>query len=383
MPIVSARVSAALERAGDDTRLSQSPPPDEHPRSVHVALGDPQAPFEKLLSILDQHGLLDESGRLRREVHLVSIGDHFDYGGAALAADAKRSGRLLLSWLAAHPVDQVDLIVGNHDLARVGELSSLDDPTFSRCQDEASNIEPDDAEAEEAFLRRYPALPSSETARRDFNGFSVAQRELVTRLLREARLVCALALTPRLLLCHAGVTCLDLDAAGAAAEAQSDAIAIARFLNERVAASVAAWAGQGPLAIPELHTPGSAALGEGGGIFYHRPSHPERSSPAAFTGALRRRFDPRALPLGVVQVIGHIRDNKCRELLGPWAIGRAARDGELRHLLADREHVRYQAQLPASFADAAAMIFTDGGMNWASAESYDLLDLSTLAPYVR
>ncbi len=379
----NSRVEAASERATDDAAQSAPAEADGRARNVHVAIGDPQAPLAKLLAILDDRGLLAESGRLRPEVALVSIGDHFDYGEAARAGEAERNGRLLLSWLAAHPADQVTLIAGNHDLARVGELASFDDAEFARARTEAEALATADDEGERRFLERYPTLPSSETARRDFNGFSVAQRTLVQRLLRERRLGCAVAPNPRLLLCHAGISDTDLLLAGAAPGAMTDAVAIAGFLNERFESEVATWSGREPLTIAGLHTPGSAKSGEGGGIFYHRPCHPARAARDAFSGAQRRRFDPRGLPQRVVQVLGHVRDDKCRELLGPWAIGRAARNGELRHLLSDGENVRYQASLPASFADVATAIFIDGGMNWTEPETYALLDLSTLAPYVR
>ena len=43
-----------------------------------LVMGDPQAPFSKLLEVLDRHQALD-GDRLASDVVLVSIGDHFDY----------------------------------------------------------------------------------------------------------------------------------------------------------------------------------------------------------------------------------------------------------------------------------------------------------------
>ena len=41
-------------------------------------MGDPQAPFAKVLEVLDHHHALDDD-KLASDVVLVSIGDHFDY----------------------------------------------------------------------------------------------------------------------------------------------------------------------------------------------------------------------------------------------------------------------------------------------------------------
>jgi hypothetical protein len=370
-------LAAARERAEDDARSGSRPDgaADGRPRTLELVMGDPQAPFEKVLAVLDGHGLLGEDGRLRPEVALCSIGDHFDYGDEP-ASVVERSGRLLLAWLAAHPADQVTLIIGNHDLARVGELATFDDERFRRAHEAAAQVGEDD-EREASFVRNFPELPSSEVARRDFNGFSVAQRELVTHLLRSRRFHAAVA-RGRILLLHAGVTLGDLEEAGGSAAQLDSAQAIAAFLDARLRDAFASWSGREPFVVPGLHSPGNAENGEGGGIFYHRPCQPERVESSSLSGPFRRRFDPRRLPPGVTQVIGHIRDDKCRKLLGEWAVGRAANDGELRHLIADREHVRYAAGLPEDADDERArMIFTDGGMNNTEASAYELFNPET------
>lgn len=63
------------------------------------AMGDPQTTFDKVLGILEGHGLLGEGRRLRDDVGLVSIGDHFDFDqrhtGTTLA-DAGRDGTKIL-----------------------------------------------------------------------------------------------------------------------------------------------------------------------------------------------------------------------------------------------------------------------------------------------
>lgn len=70
-------------------------------------MGDPQTSRERLLALLDRHGAPS------RDVSILSIGDHFDYGSDRQAA--ARDGMANLEWLAARPAV---LIAGNHDLCR-------------------------------------------------------------------------------------------------------------------------------------------------------------------------------------------------------------------------------------------------------------------------
>jgi hypothetical protein len=101
-----------------------------------------------------------------------------------------------------------------------------------------------------------------------------------------------------------------------------------------------------------------------------------------FEGPPRRRFDPRWLPTGMVQAIGHIGDRKCRELLAPWAPPVAeATLGCLRHLRTDGREVSYAVGAPGCrLAGEAAMLFLDGTMASAEPGGYQLLDLVTLGP---
>jgi hypothetical protein len=95
----------------------------------------------------------------------------------------------------------------------------------------------------------------------------------------------------------------------------------------------------------------------------------------------RRRFDPRRLPLGLTQAIGHIRDAKCRTLLRPWCSLDPAADGPLRYLRTDGESVLYAQGTPTSAAPAAAtMLFLDCGMSYVAPERYELLDLDSWRP---
>jgi hypothetical protein len=148
---------------------------------------------------------------------------------------------------------------------------------------------------------------------------------------------------------------------------------VADALNRAVDAAVDAWTG-GPLVVPGLHQPGNAAQGEGRGIFYQRPTlRPDELERTRQTP--RRRFDPRRLPLGLTQVVGHTRDKRSRELLG--LSGSAAHDGVIRHLATDGEHLTYAYGAPSQQEDLAVLVFTDGGMSEAPLEGFELFDLDT------
>ena len=330
-----------------------------------VAMGDPQAPFARVMEVLRARDLVS-GDKLKDDVHLVVMGDYFDYGGRETRAEAAEGSAHLIAWLVSHTEEQVTLIAGNHDLARVGELAKMDDATFHRAQEEADKGYLDNAPVrpEQAFKDEYD-LPGWEVVARDFSAFKERQRALVSDLLSARRMRAAFAPSAKVLLVHAGVTSAALEAAGAG-EAK-DARVLANALNRTLYAAYDAWrAGTTPrLTIPGLHVPGSAA-GEGTGIFYHRPSITPQS-------AAGRRFHPRELPPGITQVIGHIGDAKCRELLGLDAS--AAKEGPLRHLVARGESVHYAQGLPESDApadDAAVMIFTDGGMLRAAPADYEV-----------
>lgn len=333
-------------------------------------MGDPQAPLERVMAVLDAHGLLSDEGTLAPDVSLVSLGDHFDWGGAAEALRAREDGLALLAWLLAHPSDQVALVAGNHDLGRLGELHAFDDASFQLAQREARVVYDSGDEGEErALLERWPALPTAELAARDFAAFSVAQRELVRAALASGRMRAAFALDAETLFIHAGVSLDDLAAHGiSAADARVVAEALSRLLREALDAC-----GQGPLRIEHLHEPGNAAIGEGGGIFFHRAT----LGPFA-TGPTRRRFDARRLPPGITQVVGHVVDEKTRELLADWTVGPPA-EGRLRTLVATAESGTYQRGVHPRHDGAARVVFCDGAMKRTPPDRYGLLDARAMA----
>lgn len=369
--------AAAAARA----RGPHSAPADGRARTRRVCIGDPQADLRRVLGSLAHHALLGEDGRLLPDVLLVSVGDHFDWGPPAERERSAESGLLFVAWLASHPADQAVMLLGNHDLGRVGELHGFSDDAFARVRAEADRAYrggDEDRALEADFLARHPQLPSAEVAARDFSAFSTEQAAWVEHLLRARRFRVAYAAGPRLLVLHAGVTRADLEVTKLAPSEWQSAPAVARALNGALERAVDAWDGRAPLHVPGLHQPGSSAEGEGRGIFYHRPSllpydavhHHERTP--------RRRFDVRRLPAGLTQVVGHSRDKKIRELLDlPLE---DAKDGVLRHLVTDGTRVDYALGTPtrALGPGEAALVFTDGGMRETAPHAYELLDLDTL-----
>src|SRR5581483_9597385 len=188
-----------------------------------------------------------------------------------------------LAWLAAHPADQVTLILGNHDLARVDQMAGLDQRTYERARqdaDRAYNVGDRIEALQTAFLAHWPQFPDSEMIARDYSSFSVRQRGLVTLLLRGGRFRLAHAAGERVLLVHAGVTKDDLEAIGAP---QGPAPKVAEALNWFLDVAVKKWDG-GALNLMPLHRPGSQQHGEPRGILSHRPAHPDLALPQQLEG---------------------------------------------------------------------------------------------------
>jgi hypothetical protein len=96
------RIERALSRAREDAEAGGvDAPPDGRRRQRRVAIGDPQASIETFLAVLDRHALLGDHGRLLPEVQLVSMGDHFDWGGPGDRERAAESAEALLCRRAA------------------------------------------------------------------------------------------------------------------------------------------------------------------------------------------------------------------------------------------------------------------------------------------
>jgi hypothetical protein len=325
-------------------------------------IGDPQGPFAKVLAVLDRHGLL-ASDRLASDVVLVSIGDHFDYDHRD-PHTAGQEGLRLLRWLASHDPAQAHLLLGNHDAARVMELATISDADFAA----ARTCSPDE------YMARFAGLPPQHVLARDYASFCAEQRELVIELLEARRF--HLALVGRLdkrdaLVTHAGITAREVALLGLGRDSGERAIASAleAYLED------ALRRGMRPLSLAPLHVTGADGM-EGGGLLYQRPSSP--TSGSVFDGDRPRRFDPRTLPGGALQIVGHSGHAKCVQELGDWCTPRAkARaHGGIRTLSWLDDSIVYDLGIaPRGGAD---VIMVDGELRRVPAEDVDLLELETL-----
>jgi hypothetical protein len=349
-------ITAAVDRAH---RLRDGAEPPRAaatgPATRTVAIGDPQSTTDRWFGALAAHGLLGTDGWLRPEVRLVAMGDYFDYH-VPERDRARVEGVLILGWLAAHAPAQVTLVAGNHDVARVMEFADVDDDEFRTAAEAATAVialpRGQRTAAAAEFARRFPAIPTPGYAARDFNAFTVEQRELVQRLLLADRFVLATTASVRgtpALLTHAGVTHRELDLLclrdhhaaitlpaptrphlpppPPPSSAAPGARTIAAALNDRLAAAIRAVSGAwrsgaaAALSLEPLHAAGRDGQ-EGGGLLYHRPADPERpGADPDWEHAPRapRRYDPRtALPRGLTQVIGHTGHRKACHELARW-----------------------------------------------------------------
>ena len=343
------------------------------------AVGDPQATHDKFTAVLRHHGLLGEDGYLLPDVGLVAIGDYFDFNtyGRHTLAESSQDGLDILRWLARHPADQAVIIVGNHDTSRVMELAFETDATFAAARELAAACMKEDPPAEKTreFNAKYPHIGPPAIANRDFSAFTVAQRALVQELLLADRM--HLAWVGRhaghdVLFTHAGVTNAELATLGVEPRAADIANALRARLRDAVASVRDAWERGEPAALnlEPLHFAGRAGR-EGGGFLYHRPS--SRGDALGDKAPLApRRFHPRELPRGVVQVCGHTGHKKSREQLAEWyARGPDARThGGLRTLSVSDTLIGYREGIHPVGEHDAAVYFIDGEMN--SVEVWDV-----------
>ena len=340
-------------------------------------MGDPQAPFAKVRELLEAHGALDPTrDRIADDVVLVSIGDHFDYDYRD-PATASREGLATLRWLSTHDPDQVVLLFGNHDAARVMELATITDDEFAAAREASHRMTAHD------FALAYPALPAAGVVGRDYASFTTEQRALVMELLLAGRF--HLAVTGELLdgrlalITHAGVTARELALLGV----DADPTAIAGALEAHLAAAVERVATDwergwlAPLSLAPLHHAGPPGE-EGGGLLYHRPSNP--TSGSTFHTDRPRRFDPRSLP-AITQIAGHSGHAKCVHELADWcAPGTAVRKhGGIRTLRVSEGTVCYDMGVAPPLAGAADLILIDGELRRLPAFDVALLEIRRVA----
>jgi hypothetical protein len=382
-------VQALHERLSDDFRARawQPRPSDGKHRGRWLAIGDPQTTLKKFLGILEGHGLLDERGALREDVGLVSIGDHFDFPSheGKTLAETGRDGADILRWLAEHAPDQVVILLGNHDTARVMELALESDASFEEARHHAleCKAERPPGDKTRAFVERHPNLPTPEVAYRDYATFAVYQRRLVQQLLLAGRahLACVGHHGGRpALLTHASVTNAEVAELGVEPSAAAIAHALEARLREAVARVRGAWERDELVALDlePLHVAGCEGR-EGGGLLYHRASQHEDPTGAEAPRA-QRKFPPRALPRGLVQVQGHCGHHKCREELASW-LGPLARErerGGLRTLAVGESAILYEQGIAPARAEDATVYFIDIEMNQESVTDFPLFELESV-----
>jgi hypothetical protein len=344
-------------------------------------MGDPQAPFAKVLEVLDRHHAL-AGEHLADDVTLVSIGDHFDYDHRDPVA-AGREGVRLLRWLADHEPRQVHILFGNHDAARVMELAAISDDEFAAARAFAVQVDAG-ARTSAEFRAAFPTLPPHGVIGRDYASFSVEQRALVMQLLLAGRFELAIVgwLDDRdVLVTHAGVTSREVALLDVAADPATLAAALARHFDAAIDRVRPDWQRGAlmPLSLEPLHFAGGDGE-EGGGLLYHRPSNP--ASGSTFHPTRPRRFDPRTLPRGLAQIAGHSGHAKCVAELGAWATeaARARAHGGIRTLSAGAalDQVVYDLGVRIDH-DAASLILIDGELRRVPASEVALLALGTLS----
>ncbi len=349
-----------------------------------LAIGDPQTTFERFLRILRGHDLLDEMGSLRPEIGLVSIGDHFDFQShdKKPLADTGRDGADTLRWLAKHPREQVVILLGNHDTARVMELAFESDESFADARALAAECKAEDPPGEKhrEFSARYSRIPTPGIAHRDYSAFAVDQRKLVQELLLAGRmrLACLGHHGGRpALLTHAGITDAQVTELGVAPEAAALALALEARLRAAVARVRGAWE-RGELAaldLEPLHFAGREGR-EGGGLLYHRASQ-NADKAGSDAPVARRKFHPRHLPRGLVQVHGHCGHHKCleelAEFLGPSAAARSR--GGLRTLAVGATSTVYDGGVVPARDEDATVYFIDIEMNSPDVTDFPLFEL--------
>ncbi len=387
-------VTAAVERARTVERDPTLPRREGRRPTRWLVAGDPQTTPERFFSVLDRGGALGSDGLLAEGVGLVSIGDHFDF--LMGAPEAEPAGREILSWLAHQP-SSVVVLLGNHDVARVAELARMSDDAFAEAKVAARALgssrrsEPrHSAEADALrgqFFERFPDVPSPGMALKDLASFSEAQRALVQRLLVDGtfRLAALATLHGRTaLLTHAGVTRREVGILGCADDPRAIKDALDSWLARALAQVAPSWqrGEAAALDLAPLHVMGFARR-EGGGMLYHRPARSDREGVDAEweqASDAPRRFDPRSLPRGLVQVIGHSGHMRCVRDLPGWVAAGAERDGvPLRTLAVAGDVPRYEAGIQAPVEGEATVYMIDPGFAHEPLEALALLGVDDVS----
>jgi hypothetical protein len=391
LPSRSMSYVQAAERAA--SRLEQNEavvPPRERPSRWYV-VGDPQTTPGRFFSVLDRFGLLGPDGLLAPGVGLVSMGDHFDFSMGA--PEAEPAGREIFAWLVGQG-PSTHVLVGNHDIARVAELAFESDETYARAKRDAGIIRDRHAEGRkdevhalvERFFAEHPNIPSPGIVLKDFASFSEAQRDHVERALVSRRLRLAMVAElhgTEVLLTHAGITPREVRLLDVPAEPMALAGALEATFSRAIERVAPFWLAKARarLELEPLHVAGRSRK-EGGGLLYHRPARRDREGAVAdweFAPESPRRFDPRDLPKGLVQMIGHSGHARTVKSLPGFVAQGAEREGlPLRTLSAFGETVRYQEGILPPTPDAATVYMVDPGFAHEPLESIALCEVDRI-----
>jgi hypothetical protein len=276
------------------------------------------------------------------------------------------------------------------------ELATITDAEFERARTLATAIDETEradgkGAARERTIKEYepafPTLPPPGVIGRDYASFTSEQRTLVMELLLAGRFhLATTGAMPdgrRVLITHAGVTSRELAMLGVSVTTPA---VVAAALEAHLAAAVdrvrSDWErGElAPLSLAPLHVTGSRGE-EGGGLLYHRPSNPDRAGadPAwALAPSRPRRFDPRTLPVGLTQIVGHSGHAKCVHELGDWVApaARARKHGGIRTLRFTAGGVTYDLGIAPPADGVADMILVDGEIRRVDSREVALLPLS-------
>ncbi len=182
------------------------------------------------------------------------------------------------------------------------------------------------------------------------------------------------------LLTHAGVTNTEVKELGVEPCAEALAVALDQRLREAVGHVRSPWErGQhAALDLRPLHFAGEAGH-EGGGLLYHRPSN--RGDDTGSDEPLApRRFHPRELPRGLIQVCGHTGHKKCRKELTEWLAPSPAprTHGGLRTLAVGESSIVYSESVEPARAEDATYYFIDIEMNAPEVTDYPLFELESV-----
>jgi len=211
------------------------------------------------------------------------------------------------------------------------------------------------------------------------------QRLLLGRRLRLAA-TATLCGAP-VLLTHAGVTVRELTLLGL--QEETDCLKLAAALNglldEAVATVGTAWIRGEPAALDlsPVHVTGTLGR-EGGGLLYHRPARRNRANARdvawEFDVDAPRRFEPQALPAGLIQVAGHSGHGRCFDELEGWIGEGVSREPSvpLRTIQIRSDGPRYVAGV-APTGHSAALVLIDAGFAESPLERIELLPLQMSA----